>query len=445
MNVTENAPTKSNEMICVKKFVYVANLAVAFVIATLAAAKPPNIVFILADDVGREVLGCYGGTSYATPNIDRLAASGMRFQHAYTMPVCHPTRICLLTGQYPFRLGNPEWGSFPRDVESRTLAALLKHAGYATAIAGKWQLALLGKDLEQPHRMGFEEYCLYGWHEGPWYYQPHIWQNGKLRSDVHDRYGPDVMCDFIVDFIERHKERPFFAYYPMSLCHAETNDLKTPAPFGPQGRYDNFAEMVTKMDDRVGRIMAALNRLNLRESTLVVYFSDNGTAARNLINAQGGQYIYERVVSKLNGKNVPGGKATLTDRGTRVPLIISWPGTIDAAAVSDNLVDASDFLPSFVDVAGATLPANLKLDGHSLTAQLRKNSRRRRWVFAEHEGHCFVRDHQNKLYDNGDFYDMETDPEEQHALKVESLSAQADEHLRDLRDALKQLQYPVKR
>jgi arylsulfatase A-like enzyme len=189
------------------------------------------------------------------------------------MPVCHPTRTTLLTGQYPFRLAHPEWGTFPREVESRTLPALLKTAGYATGVAGKWQLTLLKDDLEQPRRMGFDEYCLYGWHEGPWYYQPHIWQNGKLREDVRDRYGPDVICDYIIDFVERNKDRPFFAFYSMSLCHAETNDLDKPAPVGPNGRYDSYAEMVVKMDERVGRVVDAVDRFGLREKTLIIYLS----------------------------------------------------------------------------------------------------------------------------------------------------------------------------
>jgi arylsulfatase A len=148
-------------------------IAVSLVSTATRGASKPNILLILADDVGREVLGCYGGTSYKTPNIDQLAVDGVRFEHSYVMPVCHPTRTTLLTGQYPYRLGHPVWGSFPREAEKRTLPALLRAAGYATAVAGKWQLTLLKDDLEQPRRMGFDKYCLYGWHEGPWYYQPH--------------------------------------------------------------------------------------------------------------------------------------------------------------------------------------------------------------------------------------------------------------------------------
>ena len=133
--------------------------------------RVPNIVLILADDVGVEPLGCYGGESYDTPRLDALARDGTRFNHCYSMYACHPTRVCLLTGRYPFRFDDAPWGGFPRSAQSETLAHVLKQAGYATAIAGKWQLALMKNDLEHPARLGFDQWCLFGWHEGP-RYQP---------------------------------------------------------------------------------------------------------------------------------------------------------------------------------------------------------------------------------------------------------------------------------
>jgi arylsulfatase A len=423
----------------------IAILALACAAASIQGAEQPNILLILADDVGREVLGCYGGTSYATPNIDRLASGGVRFDHFYVMPVCHPTRITSLTGQYPFRLGHPDWGSFPREAEKRTLPALLKRAGYVTAVAGKWQLALLKDDLEQPRRMGFDEYCLYGWHEGPWYYQPHIWQNGKLRDDIRDRFGPDVICDYIIDFIARNKDRPFFAFYSMSLCHAETNDLEKPAPVGPNGRYDSYPEMVAKMDERVGRVVDALDRFNVRENTLIIYLTDNGTAAQNLIDAENGEYIYENVVSKLGNRDIPGGKGTLTDGGTRVPLIVNWRNTIRPGQVSGDLADASDILPSLAHVAGANLPADVQLDGHSLTAQLCDDAPVRRWVFAEHKGKSFVRNQRWKLYDDGRFYDMEADPEEQQPLAKDTLPPAAAVAREELQQVFKELKLRPKK
>ena len=165
-------------------------LGVAVGILHEAYAEPPNIVFILADDLGIEPLGCYGGTSFQTPHLDGLAAAGMRFQHCYSMPVCHPTRVCLLTGRYPRHIGQPRWGTFPRELESQTLAQRLKQAGYATAVAGKWQLTLLRDDPQHPHRMGFDEYCLFGWHEGARYHDPLIWQNAQLREGIREAWKP---------------------------------------------------------------------------------------------------------------------------------------------------------------------------------------------------------------------------------------------------------------
>jgi arylsulfatase A len=414
----------------------VAIAASLLLVSKTDAADRPNIVLILADDVGREVLGCYGGTSYPTPNIDRLAAGGIRFEHFYTMPVCHPTRICLLTGQYPFRLGNPEWGTFPRSVEVRTLPSVLKKAAYATAIAGKWQLALLKDDLQQPHRMGFDGYCLLGWHEGPWYYQPHLWQNSQRRTDVRDRYGPDVTCDYIIDFIERHKNRPFFAFYSMELCHAETNDLDKPAPVGPNGRYDSYAEMVAKMDANVGRVTDAVNRLGLRDNTLIVFTTDNGTAAHTLAGVEKGELTYEPVISSMGHRKVPGGKATLTDWGTRVPFIATWPGTVPAGGVNCDLVDMSDVMPSLIDVAGGSLPNGVKLDGRSIAAQMHDNASARGWVFVEHKDKYFVRNQRWKLYNNGLFFDMSADPDEQQPLGESDLSHEAAVARRNLQQAL---------
>jgi arylsulfatase A len=420
---------------------YIVIAALLLIAVSIVEAERPNIVLILADDVGREVLGCYGGTSYATPNIDRLAASGSRFVHAYTMPVCHPTRICLLTGQYPFRLGHPQWGTFPPLVEKRTLANVLKQAGYATAIAGKWQLALLKNDLEQPHRMGFDDYCLYGWHEGPWYYQPHLWQNGQRRSDVRDRYGPDVTCDYIIDFIERHKSGPFFAFYSMELCHAETNDLDKPAPVGPNGRYDSYPEMVAKMDANVGRVLSAIDRLELRDNTFIVFTTDNGTAARTIVGVEDGELVYAPVVSRMGDSEIAGGKATLTDWGTRVPLVASWPGTIPAGQVSHDLVDMSDIMPSLVDVADGPLPYGVKLDGHSILAQMHNRVASRKWVFVEHEGKYFVRDQRWKLFSDGRLFDMDADPDEKSPLPEDGLSEEVGAARRELQHALDGLSY----
>jgi arylsulfatase A len=418
--------------------------AAGFLILLLAvarltlAADHPNILFILADDVGREVLGSYGGQSYKTPNLDQLAKGGLRFEHAYVMPMCHPSRICLMTGLYPFRLGEPRWGSFPKQFETNSLGNIFKRAGYATGIAGKWQLTLLKDDPQQPNRMGFDDYCLDGWHEGPWYYQPRIWQNGKVREDVRDRYGPDVTCEFLIDFMRHNRERPFFAYYPMELCHDETNDLDAPAPVGPLGRYENFPERVALMDERVGRVMDALDELKLRDNTFVLFLADNGSPPKSLNNVKNGRYIFEEFTSRFHDQDVHGGKGALTDQGIRVPMIANWPGRVKPG-VCDALVDASDILPTLAAAANAEIPSNSHLDGSSMAGLLDGEQGARDWIFAEYNGRACVRNHRWKLYSDGRFYELAADPDEKSALSVTNLSGDAILAYQELKSGLDSL------
>ncbi|WP_442484544.1 sulfatase-like hydrolase/transferase [Aeoliella sp. SH292] len=404
-----------------------------------------NVVIILADDVGREVLGCYGGTSYKTPRIDELAASGTRFEQCYVMPMCHPTRIALLTGQYPFRLGHPEWMTFPKAAEAHTIAHTFQRAGYRTCVSGKWQLALISEDRDHPHRLGFDEYCVTGWHEGPWFYNPLIWENGEVRSDTAHRYGPDVECDYVVDFIGRQGSEPFFIYYSMTLCHAETNDLEKPAPYGPNGRYDTYAEMVPKMDHCVGRVLDALEGQGLRDNTLVLFLGDNGTAKVNLIRAEGQRFVYEDVYSEMGGRKIAGGKGTLTDWGTRVPLIASQPGAIESGQVSDDLVSIVDFMPSAAALLGVELPREVRLDGQTIPAIDGQGSPRE-FVFCEHHlGGSFVRNQRWKLYDDGRLYDMEHDPDESHALEFANQSDEVAKTRHRLQEHLVRLGYTAPR
>ena len=384
----------------------------------ITATRAPNVLLILADDVGREVLGCYGGQSYPTPNIDALAKTGQRYTHCYSMPVCHPSRICLMTGRYPAVLKNPKWGSFPREEESSTFAPLLKKAGYATAIAGKWQLSLMKNDLQQPARMGFDEWSLFGWHEGARYHDPMIYQNGQVRTDTYGAYGPDLYVDFLVDFMERNRQQPFFAYYSMALCHDVTDDLGRPVPYGPDGRWLTYEEMVLDMDRQIGRLVSALDRLQLRDDTLILLTTDNGTAGASCLRYEKGKYIRPQVFSRINGNDVQGGKGRLNDWGTRVPLIANWPGIVGGGQVVDDLVDFSDFLPTLAELTGATLPEQVSLNGHSFASTiLGTGSSPRRWAYAEGSSALqYVRTRQHKLYSNGNFHDMNADPEERHPL-----------------------------
>ena len=385
------------------------------------APNRPNIVLILADDVGVDAIGCYGGTSCPTPNIDALAKSGMTFRNAFSMPACHPTRVTLLTGRYPMTLGSPSWGTFPKSLETTTLTNYLRHHGYATAIAGKWQLGLLGSDLKQPNRMGFDRYCLFGWHEGPRYDDPLIWQDGHRRSDTANRYGPDVYVDYLIDFFEEHREKPFFALYSMALCHDVTDDLDAPVPYVPgKDRYLTFDEMVQSMDACVGRIMRSLDQLDLRSQTWVLFTADNGTARKSIVRAERNtdpnakrpwKYISDPVFRTRDGIRRQGGKGQLTDLGTNVPLIVSRTDHLTGGQVVDDLVDCSDFLPTSLELIGAPPPADI--NGVSFAPRLfGSDENSRKWAFAEHKNHFWVRTQRYKLLSQGKLIDMRNNPHE---------------------------------
>jgi len=411
-----------------------------FSLAGRVSAEQPNIVLILADDVGREVLGCYGGESYQTPNLDRLAASGAKFTHCYSMPVCHPTRVTLLTGRYPRHLGNPRWGSFRSVDETETFAHAVRNAGYTTAIAGKWQLCLMKDDPDHPARLGFDEWALFGWHEGPRYHDPLIYQNGKLRGETTGTYGPDLYVDFLVDFIERNRARPFMACYSMALCHDVTDDLKAPVPYGKNGRYDSYAEMVDRMDVEVGRLIQALDRLHLRNRTLIVFTADNGTAKSSISRFENGRYIRQPVFSMMQGQKIPGGKTRLTDWGTRVPMIVSWKGVIKPGQTWDDLVDFSDVLPTFVELCGGRLPAGVQLDGQSFAARLAgRGIGGRTWVYAEGRKTFFVKTRDWKLYSDGRIFHTQMDPFEKKPVSADAVPEPARDDLQVLRAAMAHL------
>lgn len=389
----------------------------------------PNILFILADDVGQEVLSCYGGETYETPHIDELARSGMKFEHTYSMPTCVPSRLTLMTGKYPTRFGDVKWGDFPKSEEKNTFSSLMQANGYATGIAGKWQLTLLKDDPQHPARLGFQHSEVFGWHEGPRYYEPMIYRNGELRKDTKLHYGPDLYTRSVVEFMSENQNKPFIAYYSMALCHEVTDDLETPVPHSPFDRYDSYPEMVAEMDRAVGRLVAALNALKIREKTLIIFVADNGTPQNLIVRAEGKELIKEPIFSMQNGHKIPGGKATLTDGGTRVPMIANWPGTIKEGQIVDDLIDFTDFLPTFLDLAEAPGAVSDAIDGLSFAdLLLGKGKSKRSWTYAEesvlpkpggtepsgdNSGLKYVRNANWKLYNDGRLYDMKNDRFEQ--------------------------------
>ncbi|MCU0776338.1 MAG: sulfatase-like hydrolase/transferase [Akkermansiaceae bacterium] len=371
----------------------------------------PNIILIMADDLGYECITANGGSSYKTPHIDQLAATGIRFEHCYAQPLCTPSRVQLMTGIYNVR----NYTRFGRmDRGQTTFANLLKKQGYATCVAGKWQL---GDEVDSPRHFGFDESCLWQHTRGRGsgadtrHVNPRLEINGKPVDYTNGEFGPDVINEFVRQFIGQNKDKPFFIHYPMILPHCPFVPTPGSPDYDPKSkgsptykgdpRY--FGEMVTYMDRMVGRVIAQLEVHGVRENTLVIFTGDNGTD--------------QPVVSMLNGKPVAGGKGQPTDAGTRVPLIVNWPGVAPKGVVSRDLVDFSDFLPTLCEATGTEVPGELEIDGRSFLPQLRgEKGHPRKWVYswyhknggpkAEHE---WTRNQRYKLYSTGEFHDITRD------------------------------------
>lgn len=386
----------------------------------LSAKGKPNIILIMADDMGYECVGANGGTSYATPFLDKLAAEGMRFEHCHSQPLCTPSRVQIMTGIYNVR-NYVRFGLL--DPKQTTFGHLLKRAGYATCVVGKWQL---GGGLEGPTHFGFDEYCLWQVTRRPGRYpNPGVETNGKQADYTNGEYGPDIVSDYLCGFVKRNKNRPFFAYYPMILPHWPFEPTPDSADWDPKskglhgnGKKEYFADMVAYTDKLVGKIVAALEALSLRENTLLIFTTDNGTATG--------------VTSMMGKRKILGGKGKTTDAGTHVPLIASWPGVIPAGRTSRDLVDFSDFLPTICECAGVTLPREPKIDGRSFLPQLRgQRGEPREWIYCwySRDGRSnareFARNQRFKLYGDARFYDMVRDPLERRPLKGASVDAEA--------------------
>ena len=375
----------------------------------LTAARPkaparPNIILIMADDLGYECIGANGGTSYKTPVLDKMAKTGMRFEHCYSQPLCTPSRVKIMTGMYNVR-NYVKFGVLDR--KQTTFAHLLKTGGYATCVVGKWQL---GKQADSPRHFGFDESCL--WHHARRagrYPNPGLEVNGKSIDYTKGQYGPDVVSDFACEFMERNKSRPFCVYYPMILTHCPFEPTPDSPDWDPaskgsktyKGSAKYFGDMVAYMDKIVGKLLAKLDELGLRDRTMVLFTGDNGTD--------------KPVVSAMKGGKVAGGKGSMTDAGTRAPFIANWSGVIPAGKVSRDLVDFSDFPPTLCDAAGVRLPSG-NVDGGSFLPQLKgEKSKPREWIYCWYsrngvgKGRAWARNQRYKLYRGGKFYDVSRD------------------------------------
>jgi arylsulfatase A len=396
-----------------------------------AAAPKPNIVYILADDLGFAELGCDGSDRYKTPHIDALANSGVRFTRFYTAPLCGPSRALILTGRYAFRTGAVTQDACKTIIRKGEKAevmipTVLKQAGYASAMIGKWgQLSPSGSPAEWgfDHELFFKGSGMY-WNSKV--ARP-MSEGGKVRGDPDayvldgktirvkdDAYIPDLLHKDAVSWIEARKGEPFFLYYSMSHVHGEILPTPDSAP-APKGeteatkRKRHYADNIAYMDKLVGKLVAELDRLKLRDNTLIVFMGDNGSAKSNAPEAT------------IGGRRIDGEKGSMKEGGGLVPFLVSWPGVTPAGKVNANVADASDLLPTFAEIAGAPLPSGRVIDGRSLLSQFKGDTKSpRTWAYCQLSNNFHVREAGWKLDQSGVLYDMKEAPFKEVAVAEDS-------------------------
>jgi arylsulfatase A-like enzyme len=369
--------------------------------------RPPNIVFLLADDLGYAELGCYGQKKIRTPHLDQLAVEGVRFTQAYAgSTVCAPSRCALMTGLHTGHCrtrGNGGGGgprmNVPLRPDDPCVAELLRQAGYRTALIGKWGLGEEGS-TGIPTKKGFDYFFGYlNQHHAHNYYPDFLWRNEQKVSlpnppseteNVAAKavvYTPDLFRDEALKFVTENRDRPFFLYFATTVPHAnnektratgEGNEVPSDEPYTnePWPRAEkNKAAMITRMDADIGRLLAKLKELGLDENTVVFFSSDNGP------HQEGGNKVEFFASSGPLG----GFKRSLTDGGIRVPTIVRWTGVTKPGTVSDHVWAFWDFLPTACDLAGVKAPDGL--DGLSIAPTITGKGEQRRHEFLYWEFH----------------------------------------------------------
>jgi len=403
--------------------------------------QPPNIILIMADDLGYETIEANGGSSYRTPELNQMASEGMRFEHCYAQPLCTPSRVQLMTGIYNVR-NYVRFGLLDRG--QTTFGHLFQKVGYSTGIIGKWQL---GKDSTSPQQAGFDNHCLWQVTEGridstgrdTRFSAPVLDIDGKLKTFKKNDYGPNIVSDYGLDFIEKNHKmgKPFLLYYPMILTHCPFSPTPnspewkqdTTAVMSYKGQEEYFGDMVFQMDEIVGKINNKLKQLGIENNTLVIFTGDNGTDTP--------------IISTMNGTKIAGAKGKSTDAGTRVPLVVKWPSAIPSNTLNTDLVDFSDFLPTISQAADIKLDS-LDIDGVSFLPQLKgEKGNPREWIYSWYsrggsveDARVSARNHQFKLYDTGEFYEIPKDYGEQSPLDTLTLNSEAKEIYSKLEDVL---------
>lgn len=398
--------------------------------ASSLSADKPNVILILADDVGYENLTCNGGESYSTPNLDRMASQGTRFTGCHSTPLCSPSRVEIMTGQYNFR-NYTQWGRLLDT--NRTFGNILKDAGYVTKVFGKWQL---DGGIKSARKLGFNNGILFNptmakddtdeLGGGSRYKDPSLFTDGHWISGLENKYGEDVLTDSLVAFISRNKSRSFLAYYPMVLCHPpfqatpDDSDFTTSVSYsGSNTKY--YPSMVKYMDKCIGRIISAVDSLGLGENTIIIFTGDNGTS--------------HHISTLFNGSEIIGGKGSVYETGTHVPLIARWLNHIPAARVDSSLIDFTDFCPTLADISN--YPAG-NTDGISFYPQLLGSTEKHRdWIFCSFQKNPktntsitrWIQNDNRKLYDStykyynflSDIYEHDTIPEDSMYLYFQNI------------------------
>ena len=399
----------------------------SFAVAACAArpvGEKPNIIFILGDDVGIGDIGFSGADRCPTPNIDALAHGGTIFTHAYAEPLCGPSRATILTGRYVFRTGSTNQDSTGRfkPKDEIMMPTVLKAAGYVTTSIGKWGQLPLG-----PHEFGFDDYLKFQGSGVYWNTQDkgkNYELNGQTPPLRDGEYMPEVMHAHLVEFLAKHHDDPFYIYYSMSHVHAEI----LPTPDSAKDSKDLYSDNIRYMDKLVGKLVAELEKQHLRENTLLVYFGDNGTANGWAPTAT------------IGGRRLNGAKGDVLEGGSRVPLAVNWPGVTPAGKISHDLIDSSDFFPTFAALTGAKLPENKVIDGHSFLPQVRgEKGSPRDWIFVELARNWYAADRQWKLTEKGDLFDLSDAPFAEKPVAADTKDASAVAARKKLQAALDQL------
>lgn len=363
----------------------------------------PNIILIMADDIGVEAFSTYGGESYKTPNIDNMGKNGMVFNHCYSNPLCTPSRVKIMTGKYNVR--NYSEFFVLKDGEY-TFGSLFKDNGYKTSIVGKWQLA---GGIKAPANFGFDDHCLWriGYANGSRYWDPTIIKNGKYIKTEKNDYGPDIFLRHIKEYISQNKDSSFFLYYPMVLPH----DPWIPAPPYKED-YENiesdpkyFSNNISYMDHIIGAILESIEKNGIGEKTLILFTSDNGTSPS--------------IESIFRGNRVIGGKGGTKLNSTHVPLIAYWKGQIKSGSISNEIIDFSDFFATFSDLLSDDSEV---VDGISFLPELfGYQCIRRDWTYSyydpginDYTKRTFIYNQRYKLFNDGSFFDM-SESEDQKA------------------------------